>query len=667
MRPMEDDQPARGWNDDDGVGPQGEALILELQRLRQLLDDERANGQRRGRPSGREGTRKPPQPQRKPQRQARRPKRKRKSRMGQAIDICLKPFGLVKTSQGESRRETPIEPLVRPPRGQSPPIVPIEPVVAPPRGQSPPVAPIEPVVAPPRRQSPPIAPSEPIFMDLAMPGPEMSGLDDSHRTTVGERALSVLSRAAKPEIAVAGLIDKCRISLMAGVAFILDRDGAEPPNGEADDNLLVRARWAFEHELRVGLRILILAAVVGGGWFAFVPLAGAVVVPGNLVVQSNVKQIQHPTGGVIAEIKAQNGSRVEAGDLLVRLDATQAQTSLQVVTKQLDEVRGRMARLIAERDGLAQIEFPAELSARSGEGNVKSLLASEESLFKARSSARQSQKELLQSQIAQLSQEISGLEAQVDSKAKQLDLIQSELAGVQELYDKRLVPLTRLTSLQREAARIDGERGQLTSSIAETKSKIDASRLQIVRIDQDFRTEVVKDLNDAQGKEAELVERSVAARDLLDRIEIRAPTTGAVNQLSVHTIGGVIKAGETIMEIVPDTDDLQIEAHVQPKDIDHVKTGQTAFVRLTAFNQRTTPQLNGTVSYVSADTGHDQQTNAPSYTVRVLLPEEERRRLNGQQLVPGMPAEVFVQTGGRSMMNYLFEPISDQMRRAFVE
>ena len=424
MRPMEDDQPARGWNDDDGVGPQGEALILELQRLRQLLDDERANGQRRGRPSGREGTRKPPQSQRKPQRQARRPKRKRKSRMGQAIDICLKPFGLVKTSQGESRREAPIEPVVRPPRGQSPPIVPSEPVVAPPRGQSPPIAPIEPVVAPPRRQSPPIAPSEPIFMDLAKP-PEMSGSDDSHRSAVGERALSVLSRAAKPEIAVAGLIDKCRISLMAGVAFILDRDGAEPPNGEADDNLLVRARWAFEHELRVGLRILILAAVVGGGWFAFVPLAGAVVVPGNLVVQSNVKQIQHPTGGVIAEIKAQNGSRVEAGDLLVRLDATQAQTSLQVVTKQLDEVRGRMARLIAERDGLAQIEFPAELSARSGGGNVKSLLASEESLFKARSSARQSQKELLQSQIAQLTQEISGLEAQVDSKAKHLELIQS--------------------------------------------------------------------------------------------------------------------------------------------------------------------------------------------------------------------------------------------------
>jgi HlyD family secretion protein len=202
------------------------------------------------------------------------------------------------------------------------------------------------------------------------------------------------------------------------------------------------------------------------------------------------------------------------------------------------------------------------------------------------------------------------------------------------------VPLTRLTTLQREAAQLDGERGQLTSAIAETRSKIDASQLQIVRIDQDFRADVVKDLGETQAKEAELTERSVAARDLLDRIEIRAPTSGIVNQLSAHTIGGVIRASETIMEVVPDTDDLQIEARVEPKDIDHVRTGQSAFVRFTAFNQRTTPQLQGTVSYVSADTGRDQQTNAPYFTVRIVLPESEHRRLNGQQLVAGMPAEV---------------------------
>jgi HlyD family secretion protein len=266
-----------------------------------------------------------------------------------------------------------------------------------------------------------------------------------------------------------------------------------------------------------------------------------------------------------------------------------------------------------------------------------------------------------------LTEEISGLEVQVDSRGKQLELIKGELAGVQDLYDKRLVPVTRLTTLQREAARIDGERGQLLSSIAETKSKIGEAQLQIVRIDQDFRTEVVKDLGEAQGKEAELVERGVAARDQLDRIEIHAPTSGIVHQLAAHTIGGVVKAGDPIMEVVPDADDLQVEARLQPQDIDHVHPGQKAFVRFSAFNQRTTPQLAGEVSYVSADTSHDQQTNASYFTVRVTLPDDERRRLAGQQLVPGMPAEVFMQTGSRTMVSYMFKPIIDQMRRAFVE
>jgi HlyD family secretion protein len=398
-----------------------------------------------------------------------------------------------------------------------------------------------------------------------------------------------------------------------------------------------------------------------------VPLAGAVVVPGNLVVQSNVKNVQHPTGGVVAEINVRDGTRVQAGDLLLRLDATQVRASLQMVSKQLDELRAKIARLMAERDGLARMEVPAELASVSEDETAKRLLASEESLFRARLNARQSQKDLLQGRVAQLTEEISGLEAQIDSKAKQLELIAGELTGVQELYDKHLVPLARLTALQRESARIEGERGQLVSSIAETKSKIGETQLQMVRADQDFRTEVVKDLGDAEGKEAELVERSVAARDVLDRIEIHAPVSGIVHQLAAHTIGGVIRPGDTIMEIVPDTEDLQVEARLQPRDIDQVRTGQLAFVRFTAFNQRVTPQLTGTVSYVSADTSREQQTNAPFFTVRVVLSDQERRRLAGQQLVPGMPAEVFMQTRSRTMMSYLLKPIADQMRRAFIE
>jgi HlyD family secretion protein len=307
------------------------------------------------------------------------------------------------------------------------------------------------------------------------------------------------------------------------------------------------------------------------------------------------------------------------------------------------------------------------MSARSAESNVSSLLASEASLFKARADARESQKNLLQSRVAQLAEEISGLESQLTSKARQLELIGGELSGVQELWDKRIVPLTRLTTLQRESARIEGERGQLISAIAETKSKVGEAQLQLVRLDQDFRAEVVKELGETQNKEAELVERGVAARDLLERIEIRAPTSGVIHQLSAHTIGGVVRAGDAIMEVVPDSDDLMIEARLQPADIDQVRTGQTAFVRFSAFNQRVTPQLSGVVSYVSADTSRDQQTSAQYFTVRVMLPEDERRRLAGLQLVSGMPAEVFMQTGSRTMMSYLMKPIVDQLKRAFVE
>jgi len=398
-----------------------------------------------------------------------------------------------------------------------------------------------------------------------------------------------------------------------------------------------------------------------------VPLAGGVVVPGTRVVESNVKSIQHPTGGVVAEIAVHNGMRVNAGDLLVRLDATQAQANLQTVSKQLDEARVRIARLVAERDGLPEPEVPAELAGRLNNSEIKSLMASEESLFKARANVFRSQKDLSQSKVSQLGQEISGLDSQVESKGKELDLITSELAGVQELYDKRLVPLTRLTTLQRDRARIEGERGQLTSTIAETKSKIGEAQLQIVKLDQDFRNEVVKDLSETQGKEAELVQKAVSAQDVIDRIEVRAPTSGLVHQLAAHTIGGVVKAGDTIMEIVPDSDDLQIEAKLDPKDIDQVRTGQKAFVRFSAFNARVTPQVAGEVAYISADISHDQANAPPFYTVRVTLPEEERRRLAGEQLVSGMPAEVFMQTGSRTMLSYLFKPIMEQLGRAFVE
>jgi HlyD family secretion protein len=466
-----------------------------------------------------------------------------------------------------------------------------------------------------------------------------------------------------PRTAVGQLIEKGR----AGVAFLVSREDPAFNDNMPGDTLALRTGRSYQRELKTGLRVLIIGLVLGGGWMVLMPLAGAVVVPGNLVVRSNVKTIQHPTGGVVAEIPVHNGARVAVGDLLLRLDKTQAQASLQTVSKQFDEARGRIARLVAERDGLPQPDVPPDMTARMGESSVQSLLASEQTLFTARASARASQKDLLQSRVSQLGEEIGGLEAQVASKAKQLDLITGELTGVQDLFDKRLVPLTRLTTLQRESARIEGERGQLISSIAETKAKVGEAQLQIVKIDQDFRTDVVKELGEAQAKAAELEQRSVAARDQLDRIELRSPTSGIIHQLAAHTLGGVIRAGDAIMEIVPDSDDLQVEARLQPTDIDQVRTGQKALIKFSAFNQRVTPQIVGLVNFVSPDVSHDQQSNASYFTVRMTLPEEERRRLAGLQLVSGMPAEVFLQTGSRTMMSYLLKPITEQLGRAFVE
>jgi HlyD family secretion protein len=640
MRPGDgtahDGRPPRRWvgePDGDGVGPQGAALILELQRLRQAFEHEEPNRPHAPQPrhSARDGLRPAARQRTRP------PKRRQKGKMARAIDVCLEQFGFIAAVPAAGSSEQAREPAAAQPQ---------------------------------HRRSPIIAPDDPSLINLTRPGPDVSGPDDKRYAMHIESPRLVLPSAAggaKPATAVGQLIENCRVGLTAGVAFLVNGEGLADNDNAPGESMTLRTGRAFERELRTGLRVLIAVVLLAGGWTVLMPLAGAVVVPGNLVVQSNVKTIQHPTGGVVAEIAVHNGMRVGAGDLLLRLDATQAQASLQMVSKQLDEVRARITRLVAERDDLAQLEMPAELAARSGGGTVKTLLASEESLFKARANARRSQTDLLQSRVSQLGEEIAGLDAQVESKTKQLELIAGELTGVQDLYDKRLVPLTRLTTLQRESARIEGERGQLMSAIAETKAKIGEAQLQIVRLDQDFRTDVVKELGESQGKEAELIERGVAARDLLDRIEIRSPTSGVIHQLSAHTVGGVIRAGDAIMEVVPDLDELQIEARLQPNDIDQVRMGQKAFIRFSAFNQRVTPQLDGIVSYVSADTSRDQQTNASYFTVRVTLPEEERRRLAGLQLVSGMPAEVFMQTGSRTMMSYLLKPITDQLQRAFVE
>jgi len=376
--------------------------------------------------------------------------------------------------------------------------------------------------------------------------------------------------------------------LVGLLQFVFARPGALNAHAGAHGGvpaaaLGTRMDHALSSELRTGLRVLIAAVVVAGGWGTFVPLGGAIVTPGVIVVESKIKKVQHPSGGIVSQINVKDGSRVAAGDLLVRLDETQARANNQMLAKQLEQVQMRIARLIAERDGAADITLPHHLTDREMQEDISDLMISERGQFTARSVTRNSQRELLRSNSEQLREQIVGLEAQTKSKAEQIELIAKELTGVQDLYDKGLATITRLAGLQREASRLDGERGQIIAAIAEAKSKISQTDIQLLRIDQDFRTEVTKELREAQDKEAELIERATAANDQLRRIEVRAPVAGLVHELAVHTIGGVIAPGETMMDIVPETDDLVIEARLPPQDIDQVQGGQTTHVRFPAL------------------------------------------------------------------------------------
>lgn len=426
----------------------------------------------------------------------------------------------------------------------------------------------------------------------------------------------------------------------------------------AQGELAGKLQKSCQSQLRSGLRIIAAGALLVGGWGGFAPLSGAVILQGSLVSESHVKKVQHPTGGVVARIDARDGDRVETGAPLIRLDDTAAKANLQVVVGQLDAMRARVARLVAERDGQ---DMPASISDADA-----AIVAAEKNLFAARKTARVGQKDLLVGRVGQLEEELRGLDAQMQSQAAQRALIETELKGVSTLYQKQLVPLARLTALQREAARIDGVQGQLVSNAAETRGKIDEARLQASRLDQDFRAEVMKDLRESQDREAELTERAVAARDLFTRLDIRAPASGVVHQLAVHTLGGVAAPGEVLAEITPEHDDLLVEAKLSPRDIDQAHLGQTAQARFPAFNQRTTPEISGHVVFLSPDAERDAQ-GGTFYLVRVALSREDIERLGGLKLVAGMPVEVILVTESRTMLSYLFKPLSDQLLRIFRE
>jgi HlyD family secretion protein len=427
------------------------------------------------------------------------------------------------------------------------------------------------------------------------------------------------------------------------------------------------ARAAIRRYSLVGLSSAFFLVGGLGGWAAVTELSGAVVAPGAIVVDSHVKKVQHPTGGVVGEILARDGDRVRAGDVVIRLDETVARASLAMVSKSLDELAARQGRLEAERDGAQQVAFPAAFKSRTQDPELASLIQGEINVFEDRREARAGQKAQLQERISQLQEQIDGLKLQASAKGDEIQLIQGELTGVEQLWKKNLVPITRVTSLKREETRLRGERGQLISSIAQAKGRISETSLQILQIDQDLRSEVSKELREVQAKISEFVERKTTAEDQLKRIDIRAPQDGVVHQSVVHTVGGVINAGESLMMIVPEADELSIEVKVLPQDIDQLRPGLDTVLRLSAFNQRTTPELKGKVSMIAADLVTDQRSGMQYYPVRVAFADGERERLGALKLVPGMPVEGLIQTGYRTVFSYLTKPVADNMAKAFRE
>lgn len=419
---------------------------------------------------------------------------------------------------------------------------------------------------------------------------------------------------------------------------------------------------------QIGLAAILIVLLFGGagGWAATTNLAGAVVTSGTFIVGSRVKTIQHAGGGIIKRINVKDGDQVKAGDTLLILDETQIQANLGVITKRLNELYARKTRLEAERDQQSDLLFPEILTRKSGQKDIANILRSERELFTLRMDSLAGRKDQLAQRITQLDRQITGLKTQEKSAIKGQKIIERELGNLNILREKSLVSMQRINALEREAASLEGEEGKALASQASAAGQIVETRQQIIQLDQDWRSKVAEELRDVEGQISENEERQIAALDDLERLTIKTPVDGVVNELTTNTIGGVISPAQMIMSIVP-RDELVLEAKVMPKDIDQLSLGQTAILRLSAFNQRTTPELEGHVTHIAADIIQDPQTGFNYYQALIKVTDKQIDKLDGRVLIAGMPADAFIQTEERTALSYLVKPLNDQIMRAFRE
>ncbi|MEM9878911.1 MAG: HlyD family type I secretion periplasmic adaptor subunit [Pseudomonadota bacterium] len=430
-------------------------------------------------------------------------------------------------------------------------------------------------------------------------------------------------------------------------------------------------RETFPIELRrlvmLGLVIILTAFGGFGTWAAVAQIASAVVSQGTVKVFTNRKKVQSLEGGVVTALNIKNGDYVQTGDVLLTLDRTRAAASHQIIQGNYDTTRASIARLNAERDQRDAIMFPGDLRSRANAPAVAEILASQEKMFRARQETYFGEVAMVEERIGQLREEIRGLEKQATAKQKQIQLIEDELAGLYELLEKGYTARTRVLALEREASSLEGEAGEHIASIARAKRAISEAELEILQLRKARIEQIVIELQDQETQLFDLEERLGAASYTLEQTDLRATSSGYVVGLAVHTVGGVVQPGETVLEIVPHDDDLIVEAKVQPIDIDSVQLGLDADVQFTAFSQRSTPKLSGKVIYVSADSMVEPNRDLPFYIARISVPEQEVARLGENPLLPGMPADVLIKTGSRTPLTYFLKPIKDSMNKAWRE
>ena len=438
---------------------------------------------------------------------------------------------------------------------------------------------------------------------------------------------------------------------------LLVAPGGDPTIAFADTHRIVRTG-----------SIVVLVFVVGFlGWAALAPLDSSLQAAGVVVVESHRKTIQHLEGGIVKNILVRDGQSVRKGQLLVEMDDTQARASLDMIEADAASLEAQEARLMAERDGATEIKFPADLLARKADPKIAQIIQGEQNAFDTRTQDMAQQLGILQQRIDENGRVAAGFRKEQEALETQIQLIQQETTAVQTLVSKGLEPVPRLLALQRQTADLTGQRGQLIEKIAQVNLSTGETKLQMVNLKNQHLDDVLKDLRDVQGKRFDEMARLRAARDISNRTSLVAPVSGKVTELAVHTKGAVIRPGDTVMEIVPDNDRLEVEAHVRPEDANEVYAGMAAKISLGAYQQRRLPMLMGIVTNISADRIVDQRTGQAYFNANVSVDRSVLKQYPDAHVIPGMPVEVAIQTGSRTALEYFIEPISDVIREGMRE